>query len=164
MRVIWQKCCHIVLICAFVSSSLMPVSRAQAQVAPTNPSLVSLSIPFNSVRLHGIKIDPKDPLRFDFIVNPGNEHLSDQQLTDKTVKLAKYFCAAIAIPDEDLWVNLSPYEKDRIVPQNFGITDMGRDLLAPDFVWKILWAKNSGRKSMRKLRTNSLPAKFQSTR
>ena len=35
-----------------------------------------------------------------------------------------------------MWVNLSPYEKDRIVPQSFGQTEMGRDLLAEDYLLK----------------------------
>ena len=35
-----------------------------------------------------------------------------------------------------MWVNLSPFEKNRIIPEAFGITDMGRDLLAQDYVLK----------------------------
>ena len=43
-------------------------------------------------------------------------------------------------PSEDLWVNLSPYEKDRIIPNAFGQTEMGRDLLAQDYILKQLTA------------------------
>ena len=39
-----------------------------------------------------------------------------------------------------MWVNLSPYEKDRIVPDAFGQTEMGRDLLAQDYMLKQLTA------------------------
>ena len=29
--------------------------------------------------------------------------------------MIKYFFAALTIPDKDIWVNLSPYEKDRMI-------------------------------------------------
>ena len=44
------------------------------------------------------------------------------------------------MPEDDLWVNLSPYEKDRIIPEAFGETELGRDLLAQDYMLKQLTA------------------------
>ncbi|MFH0753134.1 MAG: hypothetical protein V2A70_01045, partial [Candidatus Omnitrophota bacterium] len=55
-------------------------------------------------------------------------------------RLIKYFLAALTIPEKDLWVNLSPYEKNRIVPEGFGKTEMGRDLLAQDYFLKQITA------------------------
>ncbi len=46
----------------------------------------------------------------------------------------------MTIPEKDLWVNLSPYEKDRIVPEALGQTALGRDLLAQDYFLKQLTA------------------------
>ncbi len=37
-------------------------------------------------------------------------------------------------------INLSPYESDRVIPENFGDTEMGRDLLAQDYMLKQLSA------------------------
>jgi len=37
-------------------------------------------------------------------------------------------------------INLSPYENDRIIPQSFGLTEMGRDLLAEDYMLKQITA------------------------
>ena len=54
----------------------------------------------------------------------------------ESLRLIKYFLAALTVPEKDLWVNLSPYEKDRIVPEAFGQTEMGRDLLAQDYLLK----------------------------
>jgi len=54
--------------------------------------------------------------------------------------LIKYFLASLTIPENDLWVNLSPYEKNRIVPGSFGLTEMGRDLLAQDYMLKQITA------------------------
>jgi len=48
--------------------------------------------------------------------------------------------ASLTVPKGDLWVNLSPYEPDRIVPEALGQTEMGRDLLAQDYLLKQLTA------------------------
>ncbi len=50
--------------------------------------------------------------------------------------MIKYFLASLTIPEKDLWVNLSPDEKDRIIPTAFGLTEMGRDLLGQDYLLK----------------------------
>jgi hypothetical protein len=44
--------------------------------------------------------------------------------------------ASLTVPDNEQWVNLSPYEKDRIISDSFGKTEMGRDLLAQDYILK----------------------------
>ncbi|MBF0489448.1 MAG: hypothetical protein HQL15_02360 [Candidatus Omnitrophica bacterium] len=62
--------------------------------------------------------------------------MTDEQLKQESTKLIKYFLASITTPEKDMWVNLSPYEKDRIVPESFGQTEMGRDLLAQDYMLK----------------------------
>jgi hypothetical protein len=46
----------------------------------------------------------------------------------------------LTTPENEMWVNLSPYEKDRIVPERFGQTEMGRDLLAQDYILKQITA------------------------
>ena len=48
----------------------------------------------------------------------------------------EYFLAALTIQESDLWVNLSPYEKDRIIPEALSSTKMGRDMLAQDYILK----------------------------
>ncbi|MFH0753480.1 MAG: hypothetical protein V2A70_02805 [Candidatus Omnitrophota bacterium] len=54
--------------------------------------------------------------------------------------MIKYFLAALTIPENDLWVNLSPYEKDRMINDDLGKTEMGRDMLAQDYLLKQLTA------------------------
>ena len=66
--------------------------------------------------------------------------LTDAQKKEEYTKLTKYFLASLAIPDDDQWVNLSPYEKDRIIKDDFGKTEMGRDLLAQDYLLKQITA------------------------
>ncbi len=66
--------------------------------------------------------------------------MSGEPLKREGEKLIKYFLASLAIPDRDLWVNLSPYEKTRMVPEALGQTDMGRDLLEQDYILKQITA------------------------
>ncbi len=68
-------------------------------------------------------------MRFNFILDTGDTNLADEALKVEAEKLIKYFLAALTVSEQDLWVNLSPYEKDRIIPEAFGVTEMGRDLL-----------------------------------
>jgi hypothetical protein len=46
------------------------------------------------------------------------------------------FLAFLAIPDEDLWVNLNPSEPDRIVSEALGQTEVARIMLEADFQLK----------------------------
>ncbi|MBI4308786.1 MAG: fructose-bisphosphatase class II, partial [Candidatus Omnitrophica bacterium] len=69
-------------------------------------------------------------------IDTGNTKFNDQAFRAEANKLIKYFLASLTVPDKDVWVNLSPYEKDRIVPKNLGVTEMGRDLLAQDYMLK----------------------------
>ncbi|MCP4652873.1 MAG: hypothetical protein GY858_05765 [Candidatus Omnitrophica bacterium] len=116
-----------------VYASALPYMSAPAK-------LVSTSSTFNPPLLRGIKLHADNPFKIDFIVDQGDFSRSSSELEEETKRLIKYFLASITIPEEDLWVNLSPYEKDRMVPNALGLTDMGRDLLGEDYVLKQLTA------------------------
>ena len=90
--------------------------------------------------LKGIKVYRNDPFRFDFILDKGDGKAVEAQTKTDATRLIKYFLASLTVPEKDLWVNLSPYEKDRIVPEAFGKTEMGRDLLAQDYILKQITA------------------------
>ena len=102
--------------------------------------MVHLSPEFTPAYLKGIVIHPENALKFDFIIYKGDKELTDAQKKEEYTKLIKYFLASLAIPDDDQWVNLSPYEKDRIIKDDFGKTEMGRDLLAQDYMLKQITA------------------------
>jgi hypothetical protein len=118
----------------------MPSVYAQELYLPAPGQMVALSPAFSPAVLKGIKLDPKNPFRFHFFVDSGDSKLKQEELKAESAKLIKYFLASLTIPEKDLWVNLSPYEKDRIVPQEFGQTEMGRDLLAQDYLLKQITA------------------------
>ena len=99
---------------------------------------ISLSKPYKPPVLNGIKIYQDNPFRFDFMLHHGDQDLESQNLHSESMKLIRYFLAALTIPEEDLWVNLSPFEGNRIITTAFSQTEMGRDLLAQDYVLKQL--------------------------
>lgn len=55
-------------------------------------------------------------------------------------KAVRYFLTGLAVPEDDLWVNLSPYEQDRIIPDILSRTDAGLDMLEQDYLLKQLAA------------------------
>ena len=129
------------LICAFLSISVVIPSQAGAEdpgipAMPAPGLLISLSPAYTPAYLLGMTIHPENALKFDFFIHRSEGHLSRDQKKQEYTKLVKYFLASLTIPDQDQWVNLSPYEHDRIIADNFGKTEMGRDLLAQDYFLK----------------------------
>jgi anti-sigma regulatory factor (Ser/Thr protein kinase) len=123
----------------FVLNTITP-SLAQALTLPAPGVMVPVSAAASPAILKGIMADPKDPFKFEFILDPGDLKPQDGDLKPESTRLIKYFLAALATPEDDIWVNLSPVEKDRIVPDAFGRTAMGRDLLAQDYLLKQITA------------------------
>jgi len=136
-----RKVLIIGVLLSFLANTFGPLPvYAQDFVLPTPGTMVSLSPAFAPPILKGIKVHPDNPFRFDFILDKGDSQLSNDALKNESSTLIKYFLASLTIPEKDLWVNLSPYEKNRIVPESFGQTEMGRDLLAEDYILKQITA------------------------
>ncbi len=104
------------------------------------PVSVKLTHAFNPPVMVGLHLDLQRPLRFDFIFDRGDHSVSKEELNKEILENIKYFLASLTIPEKDMWVNLSPYEKNRIIPVEFGKTEMGNDLLAQDYILKQLTA------------------------
>src|SRR3989344_1388454 len=127
-----KKSLNVVLIIAFLLTSVGPIPKAHAAPLslPEQGTMVNLSPAFEPVLIKGIKVHPENPFQFDFIVDTGSDpalrhqDLSsrDSGIRDEAGKLIKYFLASLTIPEKDLWVNLSPYEKDRMIADNLGNT------------------------------------------
>ncbi len=131
---------------AFIFSVIIP-PPVDAQIMPQTilnlpvpGSMVTMTPAFTPTMITGVNIYPDNPLKFDFIINRGDSDLNDEAFEDESEKLIKYFMASLTVPEDEMWVNLSPYEKDRIIPEGFGRTEMGRDLLAQDYLLKQLSA------------------------
>jgi|GEM_PF-3427580 len=131
-----------ILCAAFLGSTCRPVQAQEFSVAqlPAPGTMVGLSSPFAPLALKGLVVNPQKPLEFQFIVDTGRDPQNMEQVQGEATRLVKYFLAGLTIPESDLWVNLSPYEKERIVPEALGQTVLGRDLLAQDYILKQLTA------------------------
>ncbi len=137
---LFRKSVTLLTITSFLlSGGTIPVS---AQTLLSRPGeMVALSPACHPPVIDGVKIHADEPFRFDFILDKGDAAgAGERSIKDESARLIKYFLAALTVPENDLWVNLSPYEKDRIVPETFGRTEMGRDLLAQDYFLKQLTA------------------------
>lgn len=129
---------------AFLGNFLIlpPVHAQEFSVnqLPEPGMMLGRSGAFVPILLKGMLVYSDDPLRFDFIVDSGNAHLTPGQIKQESNRLVKYFLTALTIPQNDLWVNLSPYEAERIIPDELGKTELGRDMLAQDYVLKQITA------------------------
>jgi|GEM_PF-6684645 len=142
---VFRRIISAMLVLIFSFGIVIPPDIAQAQVVPMLPlpgTMVATTPGYMPALIKGITIDPQNPLAFDFIIDTGDSGLdiNSQQFRDESLRLVKYFMAAMTVPADEMWVNLSPYEQDRMIPQSFGMTDMGLDLLAQDYVLKQLTA------------------------
>src|SRR5258708_40154104 len=111
----WQV--HIILL-TFLANVFgpMPLVQAQDYRLPAPGVMVHISPEFNPPILKGIKVHPDKPFRFDFILDQGDSPSLVKEgdkgsLKREASRLIKYFLASLTIPEKDLWVNLSPYEK-----------------------------------------------------
>ena len=133
--------CVVVLFSFFINTiTFVPFTQAQELRLPLPGVMIHLSPPFDPPVLKGVIVDGNNPFKFNFILDKGDSQKRNDDLRKESAKLVKYFLASITTPENDLWVNLSPYEKNRIIPQSFGQTDMGRDLLAEDYILKQITA------------------------
>ncbi len=135
----FKKLLSLFILISFFCQSVIP-AQAGIQVLPAPGTMVNLSPAFEPVLVKGLKVNQENPFLFDFIVDSGNTQMQGEALKAEADRLIKYFFAGLTIPEKDLWVNLSPYEKDRIVPESLSKTALGRDLLAQDYILKQLTA------------------------
>lgn len=126
----------IFLLICFCASLNIPYAFSEVNSLPGPPQILSAGIAYDPPCLRGLKTYPDDPLKFDFIIARGGENLSPDALKEESRLLIRYFLSGLAIPDNDFWVNLSPYEHDRMITDELGMTDMGAGMLSQDYVLK----------------------------
>src|SRR3989338_1687995 len=123
----------------FITSLVTPPRFTYAQTIlnlPAPGTMLSTTTGYTPLLMEGLTLYPDNPLKFDFIFDRGDSKLDGAPLKEEATRLIKYFLAGLTTPESEMWVNLSPYEKDRIIPEAFGQTEMGRDLLAQDYILK----------------------------
>ncbi|MBF0522744.1 MAG: nucleoside monophosphate kinase [Candidatus Omnitrophica bacterium] len=128
------------ILITFITTVIMPPGYAQSVTLPTPGVMVNPSVAYVPALLRGMTLHKDNPFQFDFIVDNGQSGLQGEALKKESQRLVKYFLASMTVPQNDLWVNLSPAEKNRIVPDALGKTELGQDLLAQDYILKQLTA------------------------
>ncbi len=133
-----NRCISLLITLTFVFTLVTPPKMVFAQVIdlPAPGTLIMTTPSFTPTLIKGMTIHPENPFQFDFIVDTGDTHIQGNELKAESTKLIKYFLASLTIPDNKIWVNLSPYESDRIIPEEFGKTLLGKDMLSLDYLLK----------------------------
>ena len=121
----------------FMFSDLLRAKHSLASELglPEPTQILSFTKKYDFPRLIGMSVNREDTYRLKFILDNANPKPNDKQTAER---LVKYFLGGLTIPDEKMWVNLSPYESDRVIDANLAATDLGRDLLASDYILKQL--------------------------
>lgn len=109
-------------------------SYATSLGLPEPNSILHLSKEYQLPIIRGLRFSSDSPYGLTFIFDEGS---SKMQKTDMA-KSIEYFMAALTLSESDLWVNLSPYEKDRICADALADTELGKAMLAQDYVLKQL--------------------------
>ena len=134
-RKLFSKLTLILVLFSFLGTSLGTNYAHAALALPEPTQLLGLSPSYSFPILKGLKLNPANPLQIEFIIDSANQ---DTVSKEEASKLIRYFLAGLTIPEDDLWVNLSVYEKDHIINESAAATDVGRDMLAQDYVLKQL--------------------------
>ncbi len=124
----------------FSPSASYAQSALEALRLPAPGVMVSSSPSVTPPLLKGVVVNVNDPLALRFVINSGKSEISQADLRKAVDQQVRYFLAGLTVPSRDLWVNLSPYEHDRMIPDALGRTDLGRDMLAQDYILKQLSA------------------------
>jgi len=125
----------LVLAGIFSGSRRTNKQEAVAYSLPSPTKILPLSRWQSYPVLKGIRIDSQNPLNLEFIIDTASQ---DEVSKEEASRLIRYFLAGLTLPDEELWVNLSPYEEERVVSDSLALTDLGKDMLGQDYVLKQL--------------------------
>jgi len=104
-------------------------AAASLDELPTSPGLVAVSGAGDLPLLKGITVNPRNPFKVRFIIDAAGRPPDRKE----TARLVEYFLAALALPQERLWVNLSPVKSERIIDDDLARTRMGEDMLKEDY-------------------------------
>lgn len=121
----------------FCNNQAQFINVVNRQIPQTMSSLKPLitNKNINIPLLRGLNFDATKPNHIGFYLdNPNNKKIAALDLH----RMIKYFLGFLAIKQSDIWVNLSPYEEDRIIPNTLEKLDIGKDFLIEDYILKRL--------------------------
>jgi len=124
------------VVVSVLAVSELRVSRADAATAlPAPNALLKPSVEREMPLMLGLEYDPKHPLAFTVLFDTGDA----RDVSDAQAKQAiDLFLSALTTPTKDFWVNLSPTEEERVIPQSLQDTALGSVFLKQDYLLKQL--------------------------
>ena len=136
----FRRSMSLVLVVVFICVNVKPTYANNGFISSI-PEVIPVSVvdvPYTPAIMTGMTIYPEDVLKFDFIIDSGDEELKGEEFKKESERLIHYFMASLTVPDDEMWVNLSPYEEDRIIAEGLGGTELGKDMLGQDYMLKNL--------------------------
>jgi len=122
-------------LCLVVSLTILLCPTSYASLAPAIAVLSTAAIQQQPPVIRGLRFDQDNPLNLEFLFDLQGQDKIDKADSDR---LIRYFLAGLTIPEDKLWVNLSPLDKDRVTPNILNSTDLGNDLVRQDYMLKQL--------------------------
>ena len=127
----------LIFMCVLFFSDFLRIKETSAVidgvVLPPPMRLLFLSKNKEQPLFKGIRVNPQDPFDIEFVLDAFDE----KDVSDEVVqRLVRYFLAGLAVPADKLWVNLSPFESERIIPDELVGTDIANTLLTEDYFLK----------------------------
>jgi hypothetical protein len=120
------------------SSSIPGIGRSGLPLSPDRMLLPSRK--FVPAFPKGLALNDEDPLGFSFILDTGHSRLQDRELKVESQKVVDYFKTMLAVPEEDVYVNLAPNETAKLLAESLSGTRLGAALLEFDYRLKRLAA------------------------
>lgn len=105
---------------------------------PDIGTIISPTDQYQPLVFQGIGLHPSNPLKISFILNDNQTNLQQSEVQADANRLIDYFLVALTLPKTEMWVNLSPFEENRVITDSLGKTQMGRDMLVQDYMLKQL--------------------------
>lgn len=124
-----------VLLGSLLLFDFLRIKPLQASVLelPSPIELLEISDDISYPVLKAIKLNRNDPTNIDFLIDSYDR---DKVNAQEANRIVNYFLAGLTTKESDLWVNLSPYESDRIMYDGLEKTDFGKELLTQDYILK----------------------------
>ena len=120
-----------------VAKEVLSLTRMEAlPYLPFPGTMIPRSYSFAPVSMLGIKLNPDNPFLLHFMIDVGDAGPESRSFRAEAERLIRYFLVGLSIPESSIWVNLSPQEHDRIISPDLARTELGRDLLAQDYLLK----------------------------
>jgi len=120
-----------------VAKEILSLTRMQAlPYLPFPGTAVPRSFSFAPVTMIGLRLNRDNPFRLEFMFDPGEAGPESRSFRSEAERLIRYFLFGLSIPESNIWVNLSPQEPGRVISPDLQKTELGRDLLAQDYLLK----------------------------